>query len=148
EVPFAVRVDQNLVDGTTYKAPLYVDAQPTGGSATMNPPAGWLDVSRHIVPLPRDGGAMAGGQLFFAPAGGGERNTVVEGVIGYEDGDTANNLGFVSGDTKASRYIKVQIVDMADPDDSFGEGATDNSGAFSIPVEDVPDNRNLGLLLE
>ena len=144
-LPLTVRVNQNLVDGTTFKAPLYLDAQPEGGSASMTPFPGWDDVKVHIVPLendPRAGWLQAAGS-------GGERNTVVEGFLTFEDGDAGTNLTFtVVGPPKPGRLIRVKVVENNDSDEEFGEGWTDSNGFFSLAVEDVPDNERLSLLLE
>ncbi len=145
-LPFTVRVNDSAIDAHSHTAKLYVDVQKDGGTAGMTPFPGWDEVTRHIVTP--EGTEYVPPLFFTARARSGERTTRMRGSVSFNDGDPGNNLAFAQTSTKPARFVRVVIADAADTDEEYGEGWTDSTGAYNVRVEDVPDNRNLVILLE
>ena len=147
-LPLTVRVSQSLVDAITYTEVLYLDIQETTGSASTAPFPGWNETIRHIVvedesvlDLQVEGQGEGAGQ------GQGKRNELITGTVMFQDGDAGAFLGFTATGTKPGRFVKVEVIGRHSGTE-FGCGHTDNTGAFSIRAEDVPENTGLSLLLE
>lgn len=147
-VPFSARITENWVDAESYETPLYLDVQTSGGTSQMEPFPGWDEVTSPVYSL--DPKVPLGEKnLYTKAADGDKRDAIVSGNLFYEDGDPRQFNGFTPvGEHKPGRLMKVQVVDRNDFGKRFGEGWTDWTGAFRIPVEDVPSNMALAVVLE